>query len=77
MSGQLPRVTAAEVLRALLRNGWYVDRQADSHAHLMHPDKPGRRVTVARLGGTVLKPKTLNSILAQAGLSREDFRRLR
>jgi predicted RNA binding protein YcfA (HicA-like mRNA interferase family) len=42
----------------------------------MHPEKPGRRVTVARHAGEVLKPKTFSAILSQAGLSREEFRGL-
>jgi len=29
----------SEVLRALLRHGWYVERQSGSHVILKHPDK--------------------------------------
>jgi predicted RNA binding protein YcfA (HicA-like mRNA interferase family) len=42
----------------------------------MHPDKPRRRVQVPRHAGVILKPKTLRSILNQAGLTLDEFRRL-
>ena len=70
MVGRLPRITAGEALRVLLRQGWSIDRQVGSHVHLMHEEKPGRRVTVARHSGIILKPKTLSAILIQAGLTR-------
>jgi predicted RNA binding protein YcfA (HicA-like mRNA interferase family) len=76
MVGRLPRVTASAALRALLRGGWYIDHQTGGHATLMHPDKPRRRVQVPRHAGVILKPKTLRSILNQAGLTLEEFGRL-
>jgi predicted RNA binding protein YcfA (HicA-like mRNA interferase family) len=76
MSGRAPRVTADQVLRVLLRSGWFIDRQSGSHVHLMNSAKPGHRVTVPRYSGTVVKPKTLKSILTQAGIGVDEFRRL-
>ena len=43
--------------------------------YLKHPTKPGM-VTVARHAGTIIKPKTLASILDQAGLAVDDLRKL-
>jgi predicted RNA binding protein YcfA (HicA-like mRNA interferase family) len=43
---------------------------------LKHPDKPGRRVTVAMHSGRTILPKTLEKILEQAGLSDGQFREL-
>jgi len=43
---------------------------------LHHDDVRGRRVTVPVHAGTILKPKTLQSILDQAGLEVEAFRGL-
>ena len=37
--------------------GWYIARQAGSHVHLKHPDRPVR-VTVPVHTGEILKPKT-------------------
>jgi predicted RNA binding protein YcfA (HicA-like mRNA interferase family) len=76
MSPRLPRVTGAETLRALRRAGWYVDHQKGSHVYLRHADRPGMRVTVAAHTGEMIAPKTLQSILEQAGLSADDLRRL-
>lgn len=74
MSPKLPRVTARELLRALQRDGWQMDRQAGSHIRLWHPAKQGL-VTIAFHSST-LKPKTLATILRQAGLTVDDLRRL-
>ena len=75
MPDRLPRVTAAQALRALLRDGWYVSRQSGSHAVLHHPAKPGR-VVVPRHAGVILKPGILSGIIKDAGLSVEEFREL-
>ncbi len=75
MSQKLPRVTATQVVRVLHRDGWYDDHQTGSHLFLLHPTKP-RRVTVPVHRGKTLKPATLASILEDAGLTVEEFRRL-
>lgn len=73
---RLPRITPDEFLRALLRDGWYIDRQrGTSHAQLRHADKPGQ-VTVALHKRQIIAPKTLGSALKQAGLTADDLRRL-
>ena len=73
---RLPRITAAELMRALLRAGWYKYHQVGSHVFLRHPDRSGMRVTVPVHPGETIKPKTLESILDQAGLSVDEFRDL-
>ena len=75
MSPKLPRITVAELLRALHRAGWRDIRQSGSHLILEHPTRPGY-VTVAVHAGVVILPKTLKRILDQAGLTAEDLRRL-
>jgi predicted RNA binding protein YcfA (HicA-like mRNA interferase family) len=75
VSPRQPRITAAQLLRALRRDGWEIDRQRGGHAQLAHPTKPGL-VTVPQHVGEILKPKTLATILEQAGLSVDDLRRL-
>jgi predicted RNA binding protein YcfA (HicA-like mRNA interferase family) len=67
---RLPRVTAAEVLRKLQRAGFVVVLSSGSHHRLRN--EAGRATTVARHGGT-LKPKTLATILDQAGLTPDEF----
>lgn len=72
---RLPRVTAAEALRAVQRDGWRSARQVGSHAHLAHSVKPGV-VTIAMHAGEIIPPKTLRNIIRQAGLTVDQFRDL-
>lgn len=74
MSPKLPRATAAELLRALQRDGWEVVRQRGSHVLLEHPTKPGL-VVVPHHRGEV-RTGTLKSIMDDAGLTPDDLRRL-
>jgi predicted RNA binding protein YcfA (HicA-like mRNA interferase family) len=69
----MPRVTGPEVVRALKRLGWEVVVQRGSHAQLKHPGRGGR-VTVPVHRGETIGPGLLRSILAQAGLSSDEFR---
>ena len=57
----------AEVIRLLEREGWETCRVRGSHRQLKHSDRPGK-VTVAGKPRDTLHPKTLASILKQAGL---------
>lgn len=70
-----PVVTGKEAIRALERAGFLFDRQRGSHVMMWHPQSR-RTVTVPVHAGETLGPKTLHSILRQAGLSAEDFREL-
>ena len=62
-----------EVYAKLLRAGFVLQRTSGSHAILRHPD--GRQTYVA-MHPKELKQGTFNSILKQAGLTLEDFRKL-
>ena len=73
MTKRLPRVTASRVLRALRKAGWYVHHQQGSHLTLKNDTRPGARVTLAMHKGEDILPKTLLSIMEQAGLSREEL----
>jgi predicted RNA binding protein YcfA (HicA-like mRNA interferase family) len=56
-----------DVIRLLHHDGWVLVAQVGSHRQFKHPIKSGR-VTVAGHESSELKPKTLNSVLKQAGL---------
>lgn len=58
--------TPKELMKVLTKDGWYIDRVRGSHHILKYPTKNGR-VTIA-LHKEDLKPKTLQTILKQAGL---------
>ena len=55
MSGKLPRVTAADVIKALERAGFSFSRQSGSHK--IYKNKEGRRVTVPYHSRKILHPK--------------------
>ena len=55
-----------EIEKLILQDGWYFKTAKGSHYHYKHPTKPGK-VTIPKHGGD-LDPKTVKSILEQAGL---------
>ena len=74
MTGKLPRVTAAEVIRALERAGFSLARQSGSHK--IYKSAQGRRTTVPFHADKILHPKVLQAILKDADLSVERLRDL-
>ena len=62
MPGRLPRVTIAEPLRALGRDGWFEARPGGRHMILRHRTKAGR-VVIPRHPSQVLPLGTLAGIL--------------
>ena len=71
MSGKLPRVTAAEVIRVLERSGFLLVRQSGSHK--IFRNEEGKRATVPFHSGRILHPKILRSVLREANLTMEEF----
>jgi predicted RNA binding protein YcfA (HicA-like mRNA interferase family) len=71
LSPRLPRVNVNEVIRVLEKIGFVLTRQSGSHK--IYKNDEGRRATVAYHGSTILKPKTLKSILNDANLTVEEF----
>jgi predicted RNA binding protein YcfA (HicA-like mRNA interferase family) len=73
---KLPRVTAREAERAIMRDGWLrISGSGGSHRQYTHPTKAGR-VTIAYHANRIIKVKTLSGILSQAGLTVDQFRAL-
>ena len=56
-----------ELLKLLKKDGWEIDRTRGSHRQLVHPTKRGT-VTVSGHLVDDVHPKTLKSVLRQAGL---------
>ena len=71
MSGKLPRVTAAEVIRVLERSGFLLARQSGSHK--IFRNEEGKRATVPFHSGRILHPKVLRGVLREANLTMEEF----
>ena len=76
MGQKLPRITGADLVRALKRAGWREIRQTGSHVHLAHPDRLGVVLTVAVHAGRIVPVGTLSAILSRAKLSADNLRRL-
>jgi predicted RNA binding protein YcfA (HicA-like mRNA interferase family) len=72
VSQHLPALRPVKVLKALSACWFYVHHIKGSHHFLKHPDRPDLRVTIP-VHADDLKPKTLASIIDQAGLSVEEF----
>jgi predicted RNA binding protein YcfA (HicA-like mRNA interferase family) len=70
-----PVVSGKQMLKALRKDGWFVTHIEGSHHYLRHDTKPGQ-VTVPVHRNEDLLPKTMHSILDQAGLTVDDLRRL-
>ena len=60
-------VKVREVLERLHGEGWRLARQRGSHREFVHPNYPGRRVTVAGHPHLDIPKGTLNSIFKQSG----------
>lgn len=65
---------AAQIVRVLEMLGFVLSRSSGSHR--IYKNAAGKRVTVPFHGSKVLHPKTLASILADAGLTDDEFMRL-
>jgi predicted RNA binding protein YcfA (HicA-like mRNA interferase family) len=73
VSERLPVVSGAQLVRALGKLGWAAVRQRGSHVRLKHPD---RSVSLVVPLHRELKRGTLAGILRDAGIDREQLRRL-
>ena len=74
----LRSVTAREVVRALIQDGFELDRQRGTHQQYRHPDDR-RRVTVSfHKSGDTFRVKTLKTIIEQqAKWTEDDLKRLK
>ncbi len=71
----MPSARAEEFRRVAARLGFELCRKAGSHERWVHPD--GRGVTIPIHGGSEIGPPLFNKILAQLGVTLEEFRKLR
>jgi predicted RNA binding protein YcfA (HicA-like mRNA interferase family) len=69
---RLPRITARDAERAIMKDGWLISGSRGSHRQYNHPTKAGR-VTIPMHRGATLDPKTTKSIVDQAGLTVGQF----
>ena len=74
MMERLPRITAVEVIKAIKHAGFFLTRQSGSHK--IFKNKAGKRVTVPYHTGKIIHLKVFRSILRDAGISVEKFKRI-
>jgi len=76
MGQRQPRVTADEIIKVLKSLGFEKVDLSGSHQKWKHPIT-GRQTIVSYHSGDIIRPKTFKKILEGAGLSVEDFIRIR
>ena len=70
----LPAVSGRDVVNALRKMGYVLDRQRGSHMILRQQEAPHRRLTIP--DHKEVARGTLRAIIRQAGLNVEEFRDL-
>jgi len=73
---KLPRITSKKILAILIKDGFYIHHQSGSHINLRHKIKLHLHVVIPFHSNRDLAPKTIKSIIIQAGLSLEEFLKL-
>ena len=72
MASRLPALTGKEVIRALRKAGFVESRQRGSHVMLVGPCRGTKTVVPVHAGKTIKRP-LLRAIIADAGVSQEEF----
>lgn len=70
---KLPVLKPKQVVAALERAGFYIQRQRGSHARLLHCTRPDLHVTVPIHNKDIPPSLLKHRILKQAGLTDEEF----
>ena len=73
MSGRLPSLRGDDVIRALRKAGFDVARVKGSHHIMRHSDDPNRSTVVPVHAGKDVKRGLLHKIIADAGLTVDEF----
>ena len=76
MGERQPRVTADEIIRVLKSLGFEKVDQAGSHQKWRHP-LTGKQTIVSYHSGEIIRPKTFRKIIEGAGLTVDDFIKIR
>lgn len=74
MTGKPPAIKPKQLIRALERAGWQLDRIRGSHYIMAHPDR--NQVVPVPFHNRDIKSGTLSGILSSAGMSRDELRKL-
>lgn len=73
MSLKFPAVTSDEIITVLKKVGFKFKRQSGSSHAIYYRERDGRRTVVPIHAGKIVKRKTFKSILADSGLTIQEF----
>ena len=73
MSVRLPSLRGGDVIRALRKAGFEVARVKGSHHIMRHSDDPSRSTVVPVHAGKDIKRGLLHKIIADTGLTADEF----
>jgi predicted RNA binding protein YcfA (HicA-like mRNA interferase family) len=74
VSNKLPTIKPKQLIRALERKGWELDRVRGSHYIMAHPDR--NQMVPVPYHNRDIKAGTLSGILSSTGISRDELRKL-
>ena len=74
MSDKLPAIKPKQLIRALERAGWQLDRVRGSHYIMAHADRD--QMVPVPYHNRDIKSGTLSGILSSTGISRDELRKL-
>ncbi len=77
MSPKFPAVTSEEIISVLVKTGFRFKRQSGNSHAIYFREHDKKRTTVPTHSGKIVKRKTLKSILADAGLTANEFMELK
>ena len=69
---KLPQVKGNRLVKALQREGWYIDRTRGSHTIMRNDDKPDIKIVVP-IHTSPIKPGTLSNILKKAEITIQEL----
>ena len=72
---KLPQIKGVRLVKALKKEGWYIDRTHGSHIIMRNESKPDNKIIVP-IHGKSLKPGTLSNIVKKAELPIEKLKEL-
>jgi len=74
MNEKLPRVTAREIEKVIIKIGYQLKRQSGSHR--IYKNQEGKRVTLSIHPEKIIHPKIIKRILIENNLTVEKFKEL-
>jgi len=71
---KVPRVDAKQLIKIVEKLGFKLVRQSDSH--MIYKNEKGIRLTIPYHSGKTIHPKIVTSVLNDADLSADEFKKL-